>query len=519
MPTIEIDGKIIAVEPGLTVIQAADRLGIHIPRFCYHPGLSPAGSCRMCMVEIEKIPKLQTACTTPVVDGMVVRTDTEAVQDARRSILEYLLINHPIDCPICDKSGECLLQDYYMEYARYTSRFLETRWRKRKVFILGPTIVMDEERCVLCSRCVRFFEEVSGVRRLGVFQRGADAYLSTYPGEVLEDRYCGNIVDICPVGALTDRDFRFNQRVWMLKQGHSICPFCARGCNTIVDFNERSDIQVNDRRVYRFRPRFNPKVNKYWMCDVGRYGYKHLDAGERIREPLLREGKRLTPVGWDRVIKRAARRIRETLTSSGPEGVGVLVHPTASCETALAVRELFVERLGIRNVSIGFPADPAAFEDAILIRGDRAPNRRGLEMIGIVPDGEEIPAENLAAFWAEGRIQLLYVVGDDPASFHDPDRPSRLPAGEGILILQKSTAGPEDEHARMVLPAAMPAEEDGTFVNFEGRVQHFHAALAPLGEALPACEILQRLGEALKVEIHPECWRLDQETWAPSSSS
>lgn len=497
MLTLTIDNKEINVDPGTTVIEAADRLGIFIPRFCYHPGLPAVGSCRMCMVEIEKIPKLQTACTTPVVEGMVVHTDTEPVRDARRSILEFLLINHPLDCPICDKSGECLLQNYYMEYGRYTSRYRETRWKKRKVHILGPTIVMDEERCVLCSRCVRFFQEVTGKRKLGIFERGADSVLSTFPGEALADPYCGNIVDLCPVGALTDRDFRFRQRVWMLRQGNSVCPYCARGCNLLVDYNLKSDIQINDRRVYRFRPRFNPAINGYWICDRGRYAYRFLDDERRLREPLLREGKRLVPSGWDRVLKRVGYRIREVLDEFGPEGMGVILHPSVATETARRVRSLFVDRLGLTRVGLGASVDSEADEDSILLRRDRFPNRHGLVAAGF-SDGDPGPAtQAILKSWAAGEIKLLYVIGDDLPSFFGETPSLCIPPAEGILILQKSMKGPEDAFARMLLPMAMTAETMGSFINFEGKEQTFSAVLPPLGEALPAEVILERLSNFL----------------------
>ena len=498
MPKLTIDGKSILVEPGSTVMQAADRLGILIPRFCYHPALSAVGSCRMCMVEIERLPKLQTACTTPAVDGMVVHTETDKVRDARRSILEFLLINHPIDCPVCDKTGECFLQDYYMEYGLYTSRYLEERWNKRKVFILGPTIVMDEERCVLCSRCVRFFEEVSKVKRLGIFERSAESYLSTYPGEVLKDPYCGNVVDLCPVGALTDRDFRFEQRVWMLKHGDAVCPFCARGCNITVDYNEKSDIQINDRRVYRFRPRYNPEVNGYWMCDTGRYGYRAVDSPERIGEPLMREGKRMIPVGWETMIKKTALRIREVIDQDGPECIGLIVHPSVTCETAGAAKRLFVEHLGVRNVSTGFPVDPSAYEDDILIRKDRFPNRRGLEQAGLAAGEKD--AEWILGAWARGEIKLLYMIGDDLPRLLNKQKPSPLFGAEGVLILQKSTAGPEDESARMILPSAMSLEEGGTFINFEGKAQQFKGVVSPFGESLGSGDILARLAQALGLD-------------------
>jgi len=493
MPTLTIDNKEINVDPGTTVIEAADRLGIFIPRFCYHPGLSAVGSCRMCMVEVEKIPKLQTACTTPVVDGMVVHTDTEAVREARKSVLEFLLINHPLDCPICDKAGECLLQDYYMEYARYTSRYRETRWKKRKVHILGPTIVMDEERCVLCSRCVRFFQEVTGKQQLGIFERGAESVLSTFPGKSLKDPYCGNIVDLCPVGALTDRDFRFRQRVWMLRQGDSVCPYCARGCNLIIDYNLESDIQINDRRVYRFRPRFNPEINGYWICDRGRYAHRFLDDERRLREPLLREGKRLIPAGWERILKRVGYRIREVLDAFGPGGMGVILLPSVTTGTARWVRRLFVDHLGVTRVGLGGSVDPEATEDTILLRRDRFPNRRGLAAAGFPDQDPGSATEAILKGWAAGEIKLLYIVGDDLPRFFEETPSLRIPPAGGILILQKSMEGPEDAFARMLLPTAMPAETTGSFVNFEGKEQSFPAVLPPLGESLPGEVILERL--------------------------
>ncbi|MDX1763425.1 MAG: ferredoxin, partial [bacterium] len=422
------------------------------------------------------------------------------VRDARRSILEYLLINHPIDCPICDKAGECLLQDYYMDHGLYTSRYLGDRWKKRKVFVLGPTIVMDEERCVLCSRCVRFFEEVSKVRRLGIFDRGAESVLSTYPGETLEDPYCGNIVDLCPVGALTDRDFRFEQRVWFLKQGASVCPFCARGCNLIIDYNADPIIQLNEKRVYRFRPRPNPEVNDYWICDMGRYAYKALDAAARLTEPLLREGKRLTAVAWDTVLKRAALRIKEVLNQEGPRGIGLIIYPSVTCETATVAYKLFVEQLGVENVALGFPVDPSEYEDDVLIRRDRFPNRQGLAAVfSSVPAAGG--ADGVLEAWQDGRIRLLYVMGDDLPALLKPRASSVIPTGDGILILQKSTAGAEDDHARMILPSVMFAEEKGSFINFEGKHQCFDAVLQPPGEALPGSEIIIRLAEVLGFSV------------------
>ncbi|MBP2684951.1 MAG: nqo3 1 [Deltaproteobacteria bacterium] len=239
MPNLTINGIAVSVPDGETILNAAKRVGIHIPHYCYHTHLSVAGNCRMCQVEVEKFPKLQTACSTVVTEGMVVRTDTEAVRKAVTGVLEFLLIHHPIDCPICDQAGECGLQDYYMQYGLHKSRYaLEDKVHKKKVQEAGSGIVLDAERCILCSRCVRFLDEVTGTRELQFFRRGDRSEISFLPGRPIGNDYAGNLADICPVGALTSRDFRFKCRVWFLKKAESICTGCARGCNVEAHFNE-----------------------------------------------------------------------------------------------------------------------------------------------------------------------------------------------------------------------------------------------------------------------------------------
>ena len=231
MPTLTIDGKPITVEAGTRVIEAARRLGIEVPFYCYHPGLTIPANCRICMVEIEKFPKPQVACYTECQDGMVVRTDTDKIKETRRHILEFLLINHPLDCPVCDQAGECWLQDYYLRYGLYDARFYEEKVKKPKAVPIGPNVMLDAERCILCSRCVRFTDEISKTSELGIVNRGDHSEIAVSPEKELDNPYSGNVVDICPVGALTDRDFRFKCRVWYLQKADSICPGCARGCN------------------------------------------------------------------------------------------------------------------------------------------------------------------------------------------------------------------------------------------------------------------------------------------------
>ena len=271
MPTLEIDGRQVTVEAGVTVIQAADQLGLEIPHYCYHPGLSIAGNCRMCLVEVERMPKLQIACNTRVLDGMVVRTATPRVSAARQAVLEFLLLNHPIDCPVCDQAGECKLQDYYMDYGRYHSRMpLGRKVHKGKVIDIGPHVMLDQERCILCTRCTRFLDEVTHTSELGVFERGDHCNIDLFPGQRLDNPYSANVVDVCPVGALTSREFRFQARVWYLERTESVCAACSRGCN--VDVYERRG------EILRYRPRYNPDVNKLWMCDAGRLSYATLQG-------------------------------------------------------------------------------------------------------------------------------------------------------------------------------------------------------------------------------------------------
>ena len=270
MPKLIIDGQEIEVPKGTRIIEAAKKLDITIPYYCYHPGLSVAGNCRMCLVEIEKMPKLQISCHMECQDGMVVRTNTEKIIKTRQHVLEFLLVNHPLDCPVCDQAGECWLQDYYMKHGLHESRVAENKIKKKKAVSVGPTVMLDSERCILCSRCVRFTDEVSKTGEFGIINRGDHSEISIFPGKELNNPYSGNVVDICPVGALTDKDFRFKVRVWYLKSKESICNGCSRGCNIEVQYRTDRLHHAQGERVMRLKPRFNETVNKWWICDEGR---------------------------------------------------------------------------------------------------------------------------------------------------------------------------------------------------------------------------------------------------------
>src|SRR6185369_10846545 len=373
MPTLEIDGKSVTVEDGLNVIQAAERLGIEIPHYCYHPALTISGNCRMCLVEIEKAPKLQIACNTRVNEGMVVRTQNERVKTARAAVLEFLLLNHPIDCPICDQAGECKLQDYYMDYDRQPSRFpLEDKVKKQKAVDIGPLIMLDQERCILCSRCTRFLEEVTHTEELGIFQRGNHCQIDLFPGKRLENHYSGNVADICPVGALTNKDFRFRARVWYLDHTPSICTACATGCN----------IDIHHRRgeMFRFRPRHNADVNQYWMCDEGRQSYTRYQGEGRLLQPVVRDGDGWAVRTWDETRRTVVTRLREVLGASGGGAVAGIASAQATNEELFVFARLLRESLGGRAAGVSW-SPPDAYHDDFLIDRDKNPNTNGVRLL------------------------------------------------------------------------------------------------------------------------------------------
>src|SRR6058998_1407434 len=304
---LTIDGTPVSVPKGTLLIEAAKQAGVLVPHYCYHPGLPVAGVCRMCLVDVEKQPTLSIACATQVAEGMVVHTQSDPAKKARQSVLEFLLINHPLDCPICDQAGECELQEFSVEYGAGGSRFLENKVKKPKAVQLGPRVTLDDERCILCSRCVRFCNEIVKDDVLGFIDRGSHTVLTAHPGKRLENNYSLNTVDLCPVGALTSTDFRFKMRVWFLKETKSICTSCATGCNTLI--GTREDI------VYRQTPRENDDVNSCWMCDYGRLNFKYLEADNRLLEPQIFDGKELASTDWKSAIGQAALQLKKFAAS------------------------------------------------------------------------------------------------------------------------------------------------------------------------------------------------------------
>jgi NADH-quinone oxidoreductase subunit G len=490
VPRLTIDGVEIEVAPGTNLIEAARQAGVDVPHYCYHPGLSIAGQCRLCMVDIEKNPRPQIACNTVAADGMVVHTRTERVLETRRSIMEFHLINHPLDCPVCDQAGECWLQIYYMKHGLYEPRMTDDKVKKPKAVPLGPHVMLDAERCILCSRCVRFCDEVTRTGELGIFNRGDHSEIGLFPGTELANNYTGNVIDICPVGALTDRDFRFQVRVWYLDTARSICPGCARGCNIELHTNRSRPHHNDGRRVARLKPRFNPDVNRWWMCDEGRYGYRWIDDDTRLLAPAARADGPALETTWDDAVDQLVAALRRYR----PEEIGVIASPEMSNEDLHALAGV-ARHLGLRQVAFRVPPREPGLDDDFLLRADRHPNTRGAELI--LPAGGPDAREVLTAA-AAGRVKLLWVLHHDLLASAWPEAEVRAAvAGAELLVFQGTNATAVSEAAHLVLPSAAYAERDGTFTNFQGRVQRFRAAVAPLGEALPDWEVLARVGRAL----------------------
>ncbi len=479
--TATIDGREVVVKPGTTVIEAAKSVGIDIPFYCYHKRLSIAANCRMCLVEMSNAPmgKLMPACQMPVAEGVGVKTDTPKVRDQQRATLEFLLLNHPVDCAICDQAGECKLQDYYMRFDRQPSRLDMAKVVKGKRVQLGPMVVLDQERCILCTRCVRFMREIAKAPQLGVAERGNESCIATFPGQPLDSKYSGNVVDICPVGALTSTDFRFRGRVWFMSAARSVCTGCARGCNTFLDYLNAV--------VYRYRPRENDAVNQEWMCDDGRLSYKYLNNGRVL---FAREGRgpAARPVGRAEAVSAAATALRAHAQAGT---LAVLLSPVASLEDLLAAATVAKGALAARVVYVG--GRPDGWQDDFLKRADENPNRRGLEMVAQSLGLGVRSFSDLAQAVAQGKAKAVWAVG---AEVPDSVLAAKLEQAEA-LVVQAYGEGELSRMATVLLPAAPHSEMDGTFLNFEGRAQRFELAYFPKAESRPHWGLAGEIGAAL----------------------
>jgi len=467
---LTIDGAPVSVPPGTLVIEAAKQAGVLVPHYCYHPGLPVAGVCRMCLVEIEKAPKLAIACATTVTEGMVVKTQAPAARDARQGVLEFLLINHPLDCPICDQAGECELQDFVFQEGQPGTRYTEFAKRFNPVEDFGPDVLYVPNRCILCTRCVRYMEDVAQEPVLNVSERGDRAFIGIHPEARLDHPWAGNVVDLCPVGSLLSKDFLHKARAWELDKTASICTGCSQGCSITLD--------TRDEVVVRVRPRPNLEVNRYFICDHGRMHYRWMNRGDRIEAPLVRSGGELKATDWDEAFAKVLSILR------GASGKAVaLVSPGASNEALAAAKRLLAgfRWTGAFQVVMGEEA-PLPGVPNLALRAERAPNAKGAENLGYTRD--------YAAALAAAKSAAVVLVLDDPDCAVETD---------GALIYAGTVLGNDApcRSAEVVLPITNVAEEEGTFTNRDGREQRYFQAKPAPGMAQPAAWVLDQLVKAL----------------------
>ena len=484
-----------------TMLQACSLAGAEVPHYCYHPKLPIAGNCRMCLVEFgtpmmgpdrkpvlnpdgsSKIaksvlpyepgtPRGAIACATPISPGMEIYPGSTATRQMREAVLESLLINHPLDCPICDQAGECKLQEYSVEHGQATSRFVETKVHKPKQVDLGPRIMLDDERCILCTRCIRFTKDLVGDDALGIVNRGSYNTIASFPGRTFDNNYTLNTVDLCPVGALTSKDFRFQMRVWFMKETKSVCTSCATGCNIVI--GSRED------RVYRYEPRQNDAVNASWMCDAGRLNYKWIGRDDRLAAVRSsRTGAR----SWPAVLSEIAQTLR-----SAPRGsVAVIASARQTNEELYLVRKL-ATHLGAMTDSV--PREGEG--DRFLVNEDKNPNTNGARLTGIAFTEMGIQIPKIAQAIRSGQVQTLIVIGEDVTQ-HGID--SETLAKVSTLIVSDILPNETTRRAHFLLPGCAHAEKRGTFVNGKGRLQRFLKAVEPSGEARPEWEFLKELVE------------------------
>ncbi len=460
MPKCIIDGREVEFAPGEKIIEIAKRVGISIPYFCYHPGLSIVAQCRMCAVEIEKMPKLQTACSTVATEGMVIKTTSQRSLQNQKSTMEFLLINHPLDCPICDKSGECDLQDNSYAHGDPYSRYTEER-RTYVDLDMGPVIKKNMNRCIHCTRCIRFGTEIAGIHEMVAVKRGNNTEITTVDGKALETDYAANYADICPTGSLTLKDFRFKKRAWFLKKTNSVCEGCSKGCNL--------EIHQDANAIYRCVPRENMQINKYWLCDEGRFNFHYVHDGKRILEPSLNPEGAPVVSEWGAVIDAS----KEVLAG---KKVTVLVGSDLTQEEGTALQQFLAKNFEKASVfHYGTPGIVSSSDDApadkILKRKSKTSNLNGLEKLGI-KGFTGMPSGTQAVLVFRGGRAIV------------PDLKGLPAVGVGVFMQ------PHASTFKTILPGTSFAEKDGTIVNYEGIEQRIRRAIAPPGQCKILSEIL-----------------------------
>jgi len=499
MATVIVNNQPVDIgDAKMNLIEAAMAGGVFIPHYCWHPSLSVPASCRMCLVEVgdkqpdgsvKMQPKVVPACQTPAKDGTVVLTDSPRAKHAQAQTLEGLLINHPLDCPVCDKAGECMLQDFSYRYGRAESRMVDEKFTPPNKPNLGEHIALFTDRCIMCSRCVRFTREVSGTAELQVINRGEHSEIDIFPGEPVNNKLAGNVVDLCPVGALCSKDFLYKQRVWYLKEQESVCADCSTGCSVFVDQNK--DI------IYRLRPRENPQAQGHFMCDEGRFGFHYANSKERFHRPLLRRDGKLTPALYEDLLGELRRELAAAAKRDGGAVAGVL-SPFLTCEEAYLLARYLKALSGQAWLALGpvpvvgqddtYPKDrhgnpvqPVKFT----IRAEKCPNRRGVEEVLRHFQGEVISFDNVVRAAGEGRLQVVYLAAGyppRPGGWVSADQAAALGKVPRI-VLHDLLPSPASDVAHYVMPAASFAEKEGTFVNHAGLAQALHRAVHPLREA------------------------------------
>jgi NADH-quinone oxidoreductase subunit G len=464
--TVTVEGRQVTVPAGTSMLDAAKAAGVLIPHYCYHPGLPVAGVCRMCLVEVEKAPKLAPACATAAADGQVIHVHSDKALEARKGVLEMLLINHPLDCPICDQAGECELQDYTFQEGRSEGRYREAK-RFNPVEDFGGDVVYVANRCILCTRCVRFMDDVAHDPVLNVSERGDRALIGKFEGEDLTHPWAGNVIDLCPVGALLSKDALNKARAWELDRTASVCPNCSQGCNMMVE--------TRDNVVVRLRPRPNEEVNKYFMCDYGRLNYRWLNRQDRAESPMVRQDTTLIATEWDVAFAAAAKLL------AGNHAF-VLASPMLSNESLYLLSRI-AQKTGGRatfRVTVGDEAPLPGVED-LSLRADRAANATGAALLGFARSDD--PLASLSSG------DVLIVADEELAAIDTPN----IASAAGLLVVGTTVPAWAAEKADVVLPVANMAEEEGTFTNLRGRVQRFTQAKAAPGFARPTWWVLSDL--------------------------